>query len=678
MAVVGKTPLFYYGTSLFGLEDWKIGSFKKNGKTYVYLPKVPAFVYQFAKAVAVHTKAGEITYSSVFPNKNGKEIVKDMKELAKLFVFNEKLKRGLVNPLEYPHNEELPPFSYQRIGTSLLIANPFYALFCEQGTGKTRMTIDALNALFQKGEISKVIVATPNSVIYSWVSDLKKFCVVPYRVFPAIAKKRQAIRDWLEAPRDALNILIIGYDFLWRLFPNFRTGKDIETYRETDEKELQSLLRACKKAYRSREYRQKLKEKLLEKILKEPSRSKKAVLQDTLLMLDILDEVDVAIADESQRIKTNSAKRTKAFLITAFNAKRKYILTGTPITNSPIDIFSQAKFLQFFMIPTLTKFKTYFVNFTDKGKYEIVKGLKKEKEEEFKRFLNGFSFIVKKQDVLKDLPEKMFITREVVLSEKASNVYKALETEMAAEVSVAVKLEEEAKEISEEEKEKKKEIQKQLITTAAHILTKIIRLNQLTSGFIVDDDESEPYQIDKAKIEAVLELLEELGDKKVIIWGNYKYEIHTLYKAIKKAGYKAAYITGEVPVKKRKEILAEFQDGDLQVLIANPATLSTGVTLTATDVAIYYSLTYKLEDFLQSQDRIHRIGQKSKCVTYYILLSRLHPKVEPRESEQTRTIDRKIYKALQNKERIANDVVKFAKEYLESEDEKSLEHYLKS
>ena len=678
MAIVGKTPLFYYGTSLFGVEDWKLGNFKKNGKNYVYLPKIPAYVYQFAKAVTTHAKAGEITYSSVFPNEKGKEIVQEMKKLAKQFVFNEKLKRNLVAPLEYPHNEELPPFSYQKIGTSLLIANDFYALFCEQGTGKTRMTIDALNALFEREKISKVIVATPNSVIYSWISDLKKFCVVPYRAFPAITKKREAIREWLDAPRNALNFLIIGYDFLWRLFPDLRTGRDIELYKEDNEKELQSLLRACKKAYRSREYRKKLKEKLLEKLLSESSVSKKAVLQDTLLMLDILDEVDVVIADESQRIKTNSAKRTKAFLITAFNAKRKYLLSGTPITNSPVDIFSQAKFLHFFMIPTLSKFKTYFVNTVNTGRYEMVKGLKREKEEEFKRFLNSFAFIVKKQDVLKDLPEKLFVTREVVLSEKASKVYKALETEMAAEVSVAVKLEEQAKSVSEEEKDKKKEIQKQLITTAAHILTKIIRLNQLTGGFIVDDDESEPYPIDKAKIEAVLEILEELGDKKVIIWGNYKYEILRLYKEIAKAGYKVAYITGDVSVKKRKEILSDFQNGDLQVLIANPATLSTGVTLTATDVAIYYSLTYKLEDFLQSQDRIHRIGQKSKSVTYYILLSRLHPKVEPRESEQTRTIDRKIYKALQNKERIANDVVKFAKEYLEKEDEESVESYLKS
>lgn len=672
MAILGNTPYFYYGTSSLGMKDWKVGSFKRQGRTFAFIPKVPAYAYQLGVLIRRYVKSGELTYTNIFPNEKAKEIIRDLRNLSELYIFNEKLKAGKEKPMDYPHNEEMPPFPYQRIGTTLLIANPFYALFCEQGTGKTRMTIDALNYLYDKG-IRKVLVATPNSVIYSWVSDIKKFCVVPYRVFPAVVAKRKAISQWLEADREKLNFLIIGYDFLWRLFPDLRTGKDIDHYKENYEKDYKSLINACKKAYKSRDYREKLKKKIIDKLLTENDRKVKAVLQDTLMALNLLDEVDVVIADESQRIKTNSAKRTKSFIRIAFNAKRKYLLSGTPITNSPIDIFSQTKFLQFFMIPTLTKFKLYFVDTANKGHYEIVRGIRKGKEEEFKRFINSFSFIVKKQDVLKDLPEKMFVEREIVLGEQASNAYKALEMEMAAEVRVAIELEEKAKSIDEENKEEKKKIQKELITTASHILTKIIRLSQLTSGFLVDDEDSKPYPIDNAKIEAVLELLEELGEKKVIIWGNFKYEIERLYKAIKKAGYKTAFITGDVKVKDRKKILADFQDGDLQVLIANPATLSTGVTLTATDVAVYYSLTYRLEDFLQSQDRIHRIGQKSKRVTYYILLSRLNPKVAKSETEQTRTIDRQIYKALRNKERIANNVVKFAKEYLESENESRVE-----
>ena len=678
MAIVGKTKHFFYGTTIVGVDDWKIGTFKKDKREFKFLPTVPYYVSQFAKSVNNYLKSKILTIDSVFP-KNREELIKEVKKYLKLYLLSEKIKRGKEPPLEYPHNEELPPYPYQRIGTSLLILNDFYALFCEQGTGKTRMSIDALNYLYENNDIRKVLIATPNSVIYSWVSDFKKFCVVPYRLFPAVTKKRQVIKEWLEAPDDALNVLIIGYDFLWRLFPDLRSDRYIDVFKEVaGEKKLKSFLNACKKAYKGRKYRQNLKKKIMDILLKENNPYIKSLMQDTLTALEILDTTQVVIADESQRIKTHSAKRTRAFLRIALNAERKYILSGTPITNTPLDIVSQMKFLHILSVPTIQKFKLYFVDAVNKGQYELVKGIKKGKEEEFKQLINGFSFIVKKEDVLKDLPDKIFIEREVILPEQASKAYRMLEREMAAELNVAIKLEEEAKSLSEEDTEKKKEIQKQLITTASHLLTKLVRLNQLTGGFLVDDDDEKPYPVHREKINAVLEILEELGDKKAIIWANYRYEVEMIYKAIKKAKYKCAYITGEVDIKKRKQILQDFQEGDLQVLIANPATLSTGVTLTATDTAIYYSLTFKLEDFLQSQDRIHRIGQNSSVVTYYIILSRLHPSVVPAESEQTRTIDRKIYKSLQGKQRIANEVVKFAKEYLEIGDGKSVDACFKS
>ena len=158
-----------------------------------------------------------------------------------------------------------------------------------------------------------------------------------------------------------------------------------------------------------------------------------------------------------------------------------------------------------------------------------------------------------------------------------------------------------------------------------------------------------------------MEILEEIGKEPVVIWANYKAEISMLYKELKKAKYNVRTITGETSIKERGEIIRDFQAGNIDVLVANPKTLGTGVTLTRARYCIYYSLTFNLEDFLQSQDRLHRIGQKHNVV-YYILLS-----VFPIKVKGEVPIDREIYRSLQDKKNLADDILGFAKKVLYNE-----------
>lgn len=652
-----KYPRFYYGRSY----AIKRGRSKKERKV-VSLPLVPIYVYDL---IANHKKLKQLgmgteLFDPEIDEEKKKKIAKRINTILSLFKWNEDLKAGRIKPLEYEHAEP-PPYPHQKIGTSLIINNPFYAIFAEQGTGKTRMVVDALCHLARtKGveKYSKVVVAAPISVLYSgWLGDLEQFATFPYRAFLAIsesrAKKIQAIRDWIDAPRDKLNFLLIGYDYIWRLFPSLLTEDQKKNIPDEIRKK---FIKAFKKALTDKEYRQNFKEKVRELMIKFPRSGFKRVCLDCLLILDVLDEVDVAIADESQKIKTPKAKRTKAFLYLALNAKRKYILSGTPITNTPFDIFSQALFLHPHFFASQTAFKEYFVDVIRRDKWEDIRGLKKEKVDEFKALINGISFIVKKQDVLKDLPEKIFMTRDVVLSKTTTNLYLQLENQFVVEAEGIVK-KIESGEIEE----------RQAVIYAQNILSRMMKLNQLTSGFLKESDEDGGgiIEVGKEKIDTLLEILEELGEKPVVVWANFIYEIDRIVDVLRKRKYEVAKIYGATKNSDRGKIIDDFQAGHYQILVANPATLATGVTLTRASDAIYFSLNFRLEDFLQSQDRIHRIGQEAKSVNYYVLLSRLNPEVVPSKERQKMTIDRKIYQALKQKKKISDDIVSFVKTFLE-------------
>jgi hypothetical protein len=190
-----------------GVADWKKGFIRQKGRKAEYLPIVPEHIYEYYLALKRKAKELNVDVKILIPA-NVRELIE---KVSKLYVFNQRLKDRKVKSLDYQYNQEIPPYPYQKIGTTLLVYNPFYALFCEQGTGKTRMAIDALCEIARRRkDIRKVLVATPNSVIFSWVSDFEKFATFPYELFPAIDKKKETIHKWVEAKRDKLSTSACG------------------------------------------------------------------------------------------------------------------------------------------------------------------------------------------------------------------------------------------------------------------------------------------------------------------------------------------------------------------------------------------------------------------------------------------------------------------------------------
>jgi SNF2 family DNA or RNA helicase len=233
--------------------------------------------------------------------------------------------------------------------------------------------------------------------------------------------------------------------------------------------------------------------------------------------------------------------------------------------------------------------------------------------------LKPFSYRVLKEDCL-DLPDKIYIKREVDLTDEQRNTYVTMKSAALAQL-------------------------KGKMATAPHVLTQLMRLHQITCGHLKNDDDT-ITEIKNNRISSLIELLEEV-EGKVIIWANYVYDINRIVKAIslKYGDDTIVQYYGAIPAEQRQKNIEKFQDPDSPVrfFVGNPQTGGYGITLTAANNIIYYSNGYDLEKRLQSEDRAHRIGQK-KAVTYIDLIA---PK----------TIDEKIVKALRKKINIATEIM---------------------
>jgi len=239
--------------------------------------------------------------------------------------------------------------------------------------------------------------------------------------------------------------------------------------------------------------------------------------------------------------------------------------------------------------------------------------------DELADILKGFSYRVLKEDCL-DLPDKVYIKREVELSKEQKDAYATMKSAALAQL-------------------------KGKLATAPHVLTQMMRLHQITCGFLKNDDDS-ISDLKNNRMNSLLELLEEV-EGKVIIWANYVHDVEKIVKILcdEYGSDTVVEYYGATSSESRAKAIKSFQDPKSKVryFIGNPQTAGYGITLTEAGTVIYYSNGYDLEKRLQSEDRAHRIGQK-KSVTYVDLIA---PK----------TVDEKIVKALRNKIDIASQVM---------------------
>ena len=432
-----------------------------------------------------------------------------------------------------------------------------YAWFMEMGTGKTKVAIDNIGILKQQNCIDTAIIVAPKSVYLNWEDEFATH---------------------------------LSDDVPYFIYSWNKSKKDIET------------------------------DKLKIYLINTEALSHKSGVS---FVKEILTRYprNIFIIDESTSIKNQSALRTKSILKLSQLALYKRILTGSPVTKSPLDLYTQCAFLS----PELLGFSSFY---SFRARYAVMDAINVGNQryihvpkyyvnlDELNGKLRKFSYRVRKDDCL-DLPDKIKQLRTIQLSTEQRMVYNNLKDKAIAimqdeSVSFTVKL------------------------------VELLRLHQITNGFLKTDEGNIKEFKDNPKMEELLNILEQI-EGKAIIWANYVHNIESITsKLIDIYGKNSVVnIYGDVDAIKRKEAVHKFQnDPNCRFFVGNPSTGGFGLTLTAASYVIYFSNNYNYEVRTQSEDRAHRIGQ-DKNVTYIDIVAK-------------DSVDFHIMKALQNKLQISN------------------------
>ena len=326
---------------------------------------------------------------------------------------------------------------------------------------------------------------------------------------------------------------------------------------------------------------------------------------------------DLIIADEGHKLKSGTTSQSKCMHRLGDKATYKLLLTGTVITNKEIDVFSQYRFLDKTIFgESFYKFRNYYFIMGGYGNHTPI--FKKDLLDDFLKKMHSVAFRVKKDECL-DLPEITEEIRELDMEPEALKLYKQLDEELYAKVG-------EDKEI-----------------TTANILTKILRLSQITGGYLTDDNGG-VTPISTAKMEALIDIVDSAvyDNKKIVIIARFKQELDAIENmlSLKKLDY--AVIRGGIS--DRDEQIKKFQEDDnCKFFVGQIAAAGLGITLTAASTMVFYSMDYSMSNFEQCKARIHRAGQTKNCHYIYLICKK--------------TIDRKVLRALRTKQDLAKSLI---------------------
>jgi len=460
------------------------------------------------------------------------------------------------------------PYAHQLKALELSWNKEVFAYFMEMGTGKSKVLIDNISMLYDKGKIDGALIVAPKGVVKTWYEQ-----EIPIHMVDHIEKT----------------------SVLWQALIN-----------KTQQEKLNSL------------FKSEVKLHIL--IMNVEAFSTKKGVEFAERFLNSHNAV-MAI-DESTTIKNPSAKRTKSILSLANLAKYRRILTGSPVTKSPLDLYTQCQFLDSWLLghSSWYTFRTRYAimkNMYFNGKtFQKVVGYKNLGELSEK--LKPFSHRVLKDDCL-DLPKKTFMKRIIQLSSDQLKVYAQMKQLALAEMNG------------------------KMITTAT-ALTQLMRLQQITCGHFKADDGT-TQDIPNNRMGELIDVLYEI-EGKVVIWAHWQRDVNVIIKEIVKEFGEGCCVDyfGLTPQNKRQENIKKFQeDENVRFFVGTPATGGYGITLTAASNMIYYSNGYDLEKRKQSEARIDRIGQ-TKPMTYIDILAE-------------KTVDERIVKALRKKINIAAEIM---------------------
>lgn len=449
----------------------------------------------------------------------------------------------------------LPLYAHQRRMVAMALTLPSMAWFAEMGVGKTPAAIAVAGRRFLDGQIQSCLVVAPKSVLPVWEREFKVFADFPHQVKVLEGSITEREEQLAGSwPEGALRVAVVNYEATWRME--------------------QALARFVKGG--------------------------------------------LIIADESHRIKTPGAQQSKAMGRLGQVAAYRLMLTGTPVTQNPLDLWSQYRFLD----PSI--FGRSFYAF--RNRYAIMGGYQNYQVVGFKNLdelvekAHRIAFRITRDECL-DLPPEIVQHVPVSLGWKASTVYREIEDAAIARLS------------------------SDATVSATNVLTELLRLQQVAGGWVNTDD-GKTVQVGTEKLDALMDLLEDLlahEQRKVIVFCRFVPEIRAILAVCEKAGIPAEGLYGET--RDRGELVRRFQDeAEPRVMVIQIQTGGLGITLHRADTAIFYSTGWSLADYEQAKARIQRAGQTAEKVQYFHLLAQ-------------GTVDERITQALAEKRDLAQTVV---------------------
>ena len=463
---------------------------------------------------------------------------------------------------------KMKPYAHQLKALEMSWNREVFAYFMEMGTGKSKVLIDNISLLYDHGKINGALIISPKGVTGTWYEQelpahLPDHIEKEVVLWQANITKGQSRKlGTLFKTGEELHILVMNVEA-------FSTQKGVD---------FASKFLSC---------------------------------HNCLMAID-----------ESTTIKNPDAKRTKNICKLSIHSKYRRILTGSPVTKSPLDLYKQCEFLQ----PELLGHSSYYTfrtryavmktaNFGGRS-VQIVVGYRN--LDELSEKLKSFSYRVLKDECL-DLPAKTYMKRSVKLSAEQEKVYSQMKRLAIAQMEGKT-------------------------MTTATVLTQLMRLQQITCGHFKSDDGTIQH-IKSNRMDELLDVLDEV-EGKAVIWAHWQQDVEQIITAIRKVYGPAAVVDyyGLTPNNERQTNIERFQNDDkCRFFVGTPQTGGYGITLTAASTMIYYSNGYDLEKRQQSEARIDRIGQKFP-MTYIDLI------VE-------NTVDTRIVKALRKKVNIASKVM---------------------
>lgn len=442
----------------------------------------------------------------------------------------------------------------------MVVKSKGFGFLFEMGCGKTLTAIATIGTAYKLGNIEKVLIIAPTSVCSVWPKEFEDYADFKSVVKVLLGdknKRLKALSDLENFPFKALKVAVINYESTWR--------------------------------------------------------------EDIFEALYTWN-ADMIICDESQRIKTHDAEQSKAIHKLGDQARYKLILSGTPVQNNAIDLYSQYRFLD----PSV--FGTNFYQF--RNRYAIMGGFNRHQIVGYRDLdkliqrEHSIAYRVTKDEAL-DLPEQTFLERRIVMSAKERSIYDRLKRESFTELDGGRQI------------------------TVTTVLTKLLRLQQYTGGFLIADGKEKPELVSKGKLNVLEEIVDDyvvdLG-KKLVIFARFRPEIDLIGQMLEKKKIRYSAIYGDVKLENRGDIVKDFQiNPKTMVFLAQIDTAGLGITLTAADTCVYYSVNFNYAAYAQSLARIHRVGQKNICTYIHLIVEK--------------TVDETILKALARKEDLAKTIV---------------------